>query len=410
VLSSLFPSVVQPNAGLFIRERMFRVGKQLSIVVVAPQAWFPFQGVIRKLRPHFRPEAQTYELVQGVEVHRPRFFSVPGMFKWADGFFMAMGSYLLARRLVRERSVNIIDAHFGYPEGHAGYLLGRWLGLPLMLTLRGKEQRLSRTGVRRPLARAVRGADHVITVSGALRDVAISLGADPRRVQVIGNGIDLSKFTPVPRSEARTELGLPLDARVLVTVGTLVERKGFHRVIEVLPGLLRRFPDLHYLIVGGSGPEGDDSARLKAQVSALGIERSVHFLGPIAPERLRVPLSAADLFVLASSYEGWANVLLEAMACGVPVVATDVGGNAQVVNEARLGAIVPFGDSPALESAIERALEQRWDSAAIRGVAEANSWESRIPVLVEAFHRLLAEARRDSLRASASPAEEPNAR
>ena len=193
--------------------------------------------------------------MQGVEIHRPRFFSVPGIFKWADGFFMALASYFIARRVLRERSVNVIDAHFGYPDGYAGYLLGRWLGLPVMLTLRGKEQRLSRTNVRRPLARAVRAADYVITVSGALLDVAVSLGADPRHVQVIGNGIDLSKFVPVPRNEARARLRLPLDANVLVTAGTLVERKGFHRVIEVMPNLLRRFPQLHYLIVGGLGPK-----------------------------------------------------------------------------------------------------------------------------------------------------------
>ncbi len=277
VLSSLFPSAAQPHAGLFIRERMFRVGKHLKIVVVAPQAWFPGQSLIRWFRPHFRPVAPTYELMQGVEIHRPRFFSVPGMFKWADGFFMALASYFTARRMLRERSVNVIDAHFGYPDGYAGYLLGRWLGLPVMLTLRGKEQRLSSTNVRRPLARAVRGADYVITVSGALRDVAISLGADPRHVQVIGNGIDLSKFVPVPRDEARARLRLPLDANVLVTAGTLVERKGFHRVIEVMPNLLRRFPQLHYLIVGGAGPEGDDSAKLKAQVSALGLEAACTF-------------------------------------------------------------------------------------------------------------------------------------
>jgi glycosyltransferase involved in cell wall biosynthesis len=250
----------------------------------------------------------------------------------------------------------------------------------------------------------------VITVSGALRDVAISLGADPGRVQVIGNGIDLSKFVPLPRAEARARLKLPLDAKILVTVGTLVERKGFHRVIEVMPALIGRFPNLHYLIVGGSGPEGNDSVKLQSQVSALGLEQHVHFLGPVDPERLHEPLSAADLFVLASSYEGWANVLLEAMACGIPVIATDVGGNGQVVNSKELGQIVPFGDSAALEAALRQALEQNWDHSAIRAVAEANSWESRIPPLLEAFERLLAQGRRDAFHGADAPAQERHAR
>ncbi len=349
--------------------------------------------------------ALRYEVMQGVEVHRPRFVSVPGLFKWADGLSMGLASYFTARQIVRKHSINIIDVHFGYPDGYAGYLLGRWLRLPIMLTLRGKEERLSSTNVRRPLIRAVRGADHVITVSGALRDVAVSLGADPGRVQVIGNGIDLSKFVPLPRDEARAQMKLPLDAKIMVTVGTLVARKGFHRVIEVMPALVRRYPDLHYLIVGGSGPEGDDSAALHSQVAALGLQQNVHYLGPVNPERLHLPLSAADLFVLASSYEGWANVLLEAMACGTPVVATDVGGNSQVVNGEELGRIVPFGDSAKLEAALDQTLARSWDRNAIRAYAESNSWDSRMPTLLAAFDRVLALGRRDTPHAKRKPVE-----
>ena len=94
------------------------------------------------------------------------------------------------------------------------------------------------------------------------------------RVQVIGNGVDLTKFTPVPRLDARRQLGLPDDAEVLVSVGTLVERKGFHRVIECLPGVLASHPMLHLVIVGGAGPEGDMAAKLQSLVRALRPRRS----------------------------------------------------------------------------------------------------------------------------------------
>lgn len=384
VLSSLFPSAVQPGAGIFIRERMFRVGRHLPIVVVAPQAWFPFQGLIRRFRPHFRPMAARFELMQGIEVYRPRFLSFPGILKRFDGLFMALSVRRLVRRLVRDKQIDVLDVHFGYPDGRAGTLLGRWLKLPVVLTLRGKEERQARTSVSAPLARAVVGADRIVTVSDALRDVAIRLGADPARVTTIGNGVDLSRFSPVPKAEARRQLGLdlPEDAKILVSVGTLVERKGFHRVIETLPELLRTRPNLHFLIVGGAGAEGDDSAMLRAQVQSLGLGRHVHFLGPRAPDELRVPLSAADVFVLASRYEGWANVLLEAMGCELPVVATDVGGNAQVVCKPELGRIVPFGDRQALTQALAEALDAHWDRAAIRRYAESNSWDVRIPAVV----------------------------
>jgi glycosyltransferase involved in cell wall biosynthesis len=111
----------------------------------------------------------------------------------------------------------------------------------------------------------------------------------------------------------------------------------------------------------------------------------VHFLGAYPSDRLKLPLSAADVFVLATSYEGWANVFLEAMACGLPVVATDVGGNAEVVCRGDLGTIVPFGDASALASALAAALARKWDRDAIAGYAQQNSWDSRIAVLVEAL-------------------------
>ena len=392
VLSSLFPSDLEPTAGLFIRERMFRVARARPIVVVAPQPWFPGQGLIRHFRPHFRPMAAARETMDGIEVHRPRFFSVPGLFKRFDGFLMALGTAATVRRLVRQHRVNVIDAHFGYPDGCAARWLARWFRLPMVLTLRGKEARQASSPLRRPLSRAVRDASRVITVSSALRALAIELGAEPTRVQTIGNGIDTAKFRPMPRGEARRILGLPPDARVLVTVGTLVERKGFHRVVEVMPRLLQSHPDLHYLVVGGAGAEGDDSAQLRAQVAQLRLRDRVHFLGPVPPESLHVPLSAANAFVLASRYEGWANVLLEAMACGLPVVATDVGGNAQVIGQPGLGHVVPFGDGDALAAALEKTLDADWERGAIRAYAEANSWEVRIPQLIAVFDRLLDQA------------------
>jgi glycosyltransferase involved in cell wall biosynthesis len=328
--------------------------------------------------------------MDGVEIHRPRFFSVPGLFKQFDGFLMALGSAFTVRRLIQEVDVNVIDAHFGYPDGYAARCLARWFRLPMVLTLRGKEARQAASGaLRGRLQAAVQAADRVVTVSSALRDVAIELGADAARVQTIGNGIDLSKFRPMPQHEARRQLGLPLDAPLLVTVGTLVERKGFHRVVEAIPALLASHPDLHYLVVGGAGPEGDDSQQLRALVDRLGLQQRVHFLGPVSPHALHVPLSAANVFVLASRYEGWANVLLEAMACGLPVVATDVGGNAQVVAHPGLGRIVPFGDADALASALNEALAVDWDRRAIRAYAEANSWEVRIPRVVAVFDHVL---------------------
>ena len=393
VLSSLFPSSVQPGAGLFVRERMFRVGAQLPLCVVAPTPWFPLQSLLRRWRPGFRPGAPIHEQQSGFDVWFPRFLSFPGALKRLDGLFMALGALPRLWRLKRAGRLDLIDAHFGYPDGYAATLLGRWLRVPVTITLRGTEQRHALDASLAPrLGRALQRATQVIAVSQSLRAVALALGIPGNKVQVVGNGVDLQRFSPMDHAAARRDLGLPAQGPVLVSVGGLVERKGFHRVIELLPALRERHPGLIYLVVGGPGPEGDTSAALQRQVSELGLAEAVRFLGPLPADRVREPLSAASVFVLATRNEGWANVFLEAMACGLPVVTTDVGGNREVVCRPELGHVVPFGDTAALFQALERALTHDWDAGSIRRYAQENTWDRRVDELIDLFRRVDADA------------------
>jgi len=389
VFASLFPHSGRPGAGLFIRERMFRVGEHLPMTVISPQPWFPLQGLVRRFRPHFRPPAPKHEVQDGIVVHFPRFFSLPGALRWLDGWSMAWAARGLLKCLRAEGRADIIDAHFAYPDGYAATRLGRWLGLPVTITLRGTEPRTADYAWRGRLQRqALLAADRVFAVADSLRQLALREGVPEARTRVIGNGVDAERFRPLDKAECRQALALPGDVPVLVSVGGLVERKGFHRVIEQLPALRERYPGLRYLVVGGGSPEGDWSERLQQQVVELGLGDAVHFLGPWAPDRLKEVLSAADLFVLATSNEGWANVFLEAMACGLPVITTDVGGNPEVVCDRSLGTIVAFGDGEALRSAIDEGLQRDWDCQAIVDHARANSWDTRVTLLLEEFRAL----------------------
>lgn len=385
VLSALFPSTARPGAGLFIRERMFRVGRHRPLAVISPQPWFPGQGLIRLLRPGYRLSVPALEIQQGIRVYHPRYLAVPGLLRRFDGWSMALASFALMRALKRQ-GARLIDAHFCYPDGEAATRLGRWLGLPVTVTLRGTEVPHSHNPVLRPrLARTLKAADRVFSVSDSLRRLAIELGAHETRTEVVGNGVDIAVFHPVDRAAARARFGLPDGARVLISVGGLVERKGMHRVIDVMPALLERHPDLHYVIVGGASPEGDNRAELETLAARLGVADRVHFLGAMPPDELKWPLSAADVFVLATRNEGWANVFLEAMACGLPVVTTDVGGNAEVVCRDALGSIVPFGDRSALQQALDAALNREWDRDAILDYARDNQWDTRVAQLLQAF-------------------------
>jgi len=388
VYCSLFPSNKRPNAGVFIRERMFRVGQQLPIVVVSPVPWFPLQGIIRYWKPHFRPQPDKFEVQQGVRVYFPRFLSVPGLFKSLDGFFMALGSLPTLIKLKKE--FNLIDAHFAYPDGYAATILGKWFKVPVTITLRGTEvPHAKMPGRKKRMLKAISRATRIFSVADSLKQHVVSLGADAHKIRVVGNGVDINKFYPLNKAQERAELNIPNDAKVLISVGALVERKGFHRVIEVLPELVKQHPQILYLIVGGDSPEGNIRETLEQQVKTLKLENHVRFLGALSSEQLKKPLSAADIFVLSTSNEGWANVFLEALGCGLPVVTTDVGGNKEVISHSDLGIIVPFADRQALAGALLQSLESTWDQEKIIRYAQDNAWDTRVEILVDEFEKIV---------------------
>lgn len=390
VYSSLFPSAAAPTAGVFIRERMFRVGARVPVVIVAPQAWSPFDALIRLFRPGFRPMAERFEEMSGFEVHRPRFLSIPGILKRWDGWLMAVCTSGTVRRVARRLRATVIDAHFGYPDGYAAQWIGRRLGLPVVISLRGsKDQRLLGTSREAGLKRALTGAAQLIAVSESLvQEVGEPLGLPAQRFERVGNGVDLGRFSPVDRKAARERLGLPVDAKIVIGVGNLIPLKGFQRVIPLIARLRQRFPGILYLIVGGGASQGDSSEALRKLAAEHGVDDAVRLCGRQPPDELRWYYSAADVFALATEYEGWANVFLEAMACGLPVVTTRVGGNPEVVKEAHLGTLVDYWDGDEFLKALGDALERRWDHEAIMRYAQENTWDRRVDQLVEIFDRL----------------------
>lgn len=389
VLSSLFPSGAAPSNGLFIRERMFRVARHANLTVISPVPWFPGQQLLRIFKKNYRPQPEKVEIQQGITVYFPRFFSFPWILRNLDAFMMYLCCLSLVRRLKNERNIEIIDSHFTYPDGLAATWLARKTGLKSVITLRGTEIPHSKIpGRKKQLLKAWNQADRLFSVSDSLRQHAIALGADASKFTVIGNGIDTEKFKPIEKSDAKKRLCIDADTKVLITVGGLVERKGFHRVIACLPHLLKKHPKLVYLIIGGTNAEGNYKSQICALTEELAVTNHVRFLGTLKPEKLSLPLSAADVFVLSSSNEGWANVILEAMACGTPVIASDVGGNAEVVNSEELGYIVPYGDHPKLLEAIQRALLCDWNVTTLTQYARDNHWNHRINLILKEYDRL----------------------
>lgn len=406
VFSSLFPSEITPTSGTFIRERMFRVGKRIPIVVLAPQVYSPLDWAIRFFRKSFRPTAVAHEVIDGVEIYRPRVFSVPGILKELDGYFMWLGSRRCVNKIVSEFKPTCIDAHFVYPDGYAASRHAKANDLPLVITIRGsKDEWLIGTGRERFLITALTRASRLIAVSTALkRDVAVRLHQPSGKCIVIGNGVDLEKFSLVDPALARRKLNLQENAKVIISVGGLIDRKGFHRIIPLLPKLRLVFPTLVYLIVGGGTSQADKAGELKALARSCGVEDIVRFCGPQLPQDLKWFYGAADIFALATQHEGWANVFLEAMACGLPVITTDVGGNAEVVNSEHLGSITHYFDAPAFEQALTSALEKTWDRKRITEYAFNNTWDKRVDQVIEVIRSLHIDATKKEPNASVGQA------
>ncbi len=390
VFSSLFPSETRKTAGLFVRERMFRMREHANITVISPVPWFPGQGIIRLFYKGYRPMPAKMEIQDGVEVYFPRFLSFPYFFRSKDAAFMAWSVRKLVKNLVKKKGINIIDSHFSYPDGLAATTLANELSIPSTITMRGTEVPHANDQTKLPmLQRAWGQASHVLAVAQSLKDVALVHGVEPEKVTVVGNGIDTEKFISLSKQKAKKNLGIQPESPVLITVGGLVFRKGFHRVLDCLPKLKLQYPNIQYLIVGGPSLEGNIEEYLRSQTKRLGLEENVIFCGPQKPSELHKYLSAADVFVLPTANEGWANVLLESLACGTPVVATDVGGNKEVINSTSLGHIVPFDEKGALFNAIANSIEKSWDVNLLVAYAEQNHWRHRVQHLKTIFERLV---------------------
>jgi glycosyltransferase involved in cell wall biosynthesis len=394
-VTTMFPNRAQPVHAVFVKNRVLRVAKRCEVQVVSPIPWFPGGGWLKKYA--HRSRIPRRDVIDGVTVHYPRFLSFPGILKPLDGLFLFLCLWWLGRKLRRAFPFDLIDAHLAFPDGFGAVLLGRLLRKPVTITLRGHDiNDLPRHPVRRrQVCHALREAQRVIAVAGALRRGALELGAPPGRSEVISNGVDAELFFPADRTAARRQLGLPLDRRIVVAVGHLVERKGFHLIVEALARLRQAGEVVPLLvIVGAPGEEGDYSAVIRATIRRSSCEADVLLAGAQPNEALRDWYNAADVSCLASSKEGWANVLLESLACGTPVVATRVWGTPEVISSDAYGLLVDRTPE-SIASGLALALARAWDRQAMVDYARSQSWDAVADRVVRAF-----QAARDDYQAA----------
>jgi glycosyltransferase involved in cell wall biosynthesis len=371
-LSSEFPNPSEPGKGLFVRARLEALAARVSLFVVAPVAWIDYANPQGDLFASSRVPRERHE--RGLHVLHPRWL-YPPFGGWANAFFLAVRLLPTLARLRARRAFDVIDAHFAHPEGIAAVLVGAILRVPVLVTIRGSELRYRRSFAKRFwISWALRRADRVIAVSDGLRQLAVDFGVDPRRVSTISNGINATMFRRRDRDGWRATHGIPIGDRVVLCAGDLAELKGHHRVISAVKALIDRGVSARLFIAGGIGRSGRYAETLRLQVALHDLRDRVTLLGELTQDALAEWMSASDVFCLASASEGWPNVVNEALACGTPVVATDVGAVRQMVASDRLGRVVPVHDDTALVEALQSALMSSWDHDAIAACGRARSW------------------------------------
>ena len=373
LFSTLYPNAEHPHHGIFVENRLRHLlaDSGYSAHVVAPVPWFPFQadrfGRYARLARVPKREAR-----HGLTIDHPRYPVIPRLGMTVAPWLLYRSARRALLRLRKEgHRFDLIDAHYFYPDGVAAALLARDFGLPLTITGRGTDLNLIPRYplCRRQIAWAANRADGLITVCNALADDLAALGPPRDKVTVLRNGVDLSVFRPdsIGARQLRRERGAVRDGEPLIlSVGHLIDRKGHNLAIDAMARLGRG-----QLWIVGSGPE---EKRLKALAAAQGVAERVQFLGTFPHDQLARVYSAGDVLVLASSREGWPNVLLESMACGTPVVATPVNGSPEVVRDAIAGTVVGDRTPEALAEGLASVLDRAPDRAAVRRYAEAFSW------------------------------------
>lgn len=387
LFSTLYPSSARPIHGIFIETRLRELLQTGGIEtrVVAPVPWFPSTS------PRWGEWARMagtpqMEVHNGIEVHHPRYPLPPKVGMTIAPLLIALAAVPVLRRLRRSGfDFDVIDAHYYYPDGVAAALLAKWFGRPVTITARGTDLNLipQYELPRRMIQWAAKRAQASIGVCAALVDVLRAWGIDEGRLHVMRNGVDLKRFQPIPQDTARQRLGIVDTGPLLLSVGHLVERKGHHLVIGALNHLLPLHPGVRLAIVGA----GEERGRLEALAREQGLSDRVVFAGQQPNDRLPEWYSAADALVLASSREGWANVLLEAMACGTPVVATDAWGTPEVVNS-QVGVLVKSRDATSLAAGIGSLLACPPDRAAVRAYAEGFGWRATSEAQLQLFGRI----------------------
>lgn len=367
VSTGIFPNRTDGNRGVYVFKQVRALARVHDVRVVAPVRYAP-----RWLKRYARFAAvPRNDRLDGVEVSYPRYVVIPGVARFLHGFFVYACLLREHARRIRARRPDVILSFFAYPYGFAAVLTALTFRLPVVVSCRGSDiNHLARPWLRRRLIGWALGrADRVLAVSADLAVKIEALGVARERIVVVPNGIEPDRFQPVAAPEARELLGRPATGPVVVCVSRLSREKGIDLLLEAFARM--SVAGARLWIVG----DGAAEESLRDLGARLDPDGRVHFAGARPHDEIPLWMSAATVVAVPSRSEGHPNVVVEALACGRPVVAFGVGGVPEILDHADLGVVVPPEDVDALAAGIAHACTRDWDPQRLRRSVASRTWE-----------------------------------
>jgi glycosyltransferase involved in cell wall biosynthesis len=365
------PTPATPGAGVFVLRRLAAMAAQSDVRILQPVPCAPL------LRPLPGWARAPNHVAEGQVIHHAAMFYLPGLLKSLDGRWLERSVLPQLRRWQAQKPIDLVEAHFGYPDGVGAVRAARRLGVPVFVTIRGFEA--ERVGVSRvgdQIVAALNAATGCISVSHSLRATMVAHGVSADRIVVIPNAVDRSVFRPGDRMVARRALGLPAHGHLVISVGHLVTLKRHDVVLRAIATLRARGIAASLAVVGGVDYEPEHPAALHQLASELGISAYVNFVGAIPPTQIAAWLRAANVFALGTRREGCCNAILEALAVGIPVVTTPVGDNPHYVIPGVNGDLVAVGDVAAMTDSLQAILHSDWDAGVVSAALPVGDWPS----------------------------------
>lgn len=398
-ISSLYPNNEDPKHGIFVENRLRNLVTDFPDIeasVIAPVPWFPIKSERFSEYSKFVDVAEQEHRFD-LNIQHPRYIVVPKVGMLLTPYLMAFSLYFAIKKNIKEfGKPDLIDSHYFFPDGVAVGIVSKLLGIPFTCTSRGTDINLiaDMPRPRKKIQKVIARAAKCMAVCQALTDKLAELGA--KEPVTLRNGVDLLFFHQVSeakRNALKNELVFKNKSsqinkyKILLSVGWLVERKGHHLIIEAMEQL----PE-YLLLIAGNGP---DEKSLKQLVNKHNLDERVVFLGSLSQTELKHYYQLADALILASSREGWANVLLESMACGTPVVATRIWGTPEVVQSDVAGLLCDRSPE-SIAQTIGKLFADYPDRDGTRLYSEQFDWASTSQGQHDIFSEIIQKNRQDS--------------